>query len=107
MGKPHQTAPANDAQAQAVSQNDGQTIPKPVFQSGDTPSKPLAEGSIDAIDFVNFFNNTYYTHPSFKLPLRQSKKEIVRFPPQRAGKKEHSTENCDPSTPSSSHRAIR
>ena len=70
--------------------NDGQTIPKPVFQLGDTPSQPLPEGGEGARNFVEFFNNTYQTgtdaegEPLPKIKLL-SKGGVVWFPPQRAG----------------------
>lgn len=61
--------------------NDGQTIPKPVFQVGDTPSKPLPEGGEAAQRFLDFFNNTYAVPV---LPAL-TKDDVVWFPPQRAG----------------------
>ncbi|MDJ0628224.1 MAG: hypothetical protein QNJ44_08170 [Rhodobacter sp.] len=64
--------------------NDGQTLPKPVFQLGDTPSEPLAEGSAAAQGFLDFFNNTYQTGDNPQLP-NLTKDDVVWFPPQRAG----------------------
>lgn len=86
--------------------NDGQTVPKPVFQLGDNPSQPFAEGSQQAADFINFFNKTYLKK-AHKLP-HLTKKDVVWFPPQRAG--DTSLElvtrgngqealNCDPGDP--------
>ena len=34
--------------------NEGETVPKPVFQVGDTPSEPFADGSAPAQGFVDF-----------------------------------------------------
>jgi hypothetical protein len=78
--------------------NDGQTLPKPVFQLGDTISQPYSDKATEAQDFINFFNNTYST----KLPLL-GKEDVVWFPPQNAGDTslemvarltEGQTENC-------------
>jgi len=65
--------------------NSGKTIPKPVFQLGDVPSQPIAEGSVAAQEFINFFNQTYLADkPGIELPLL-TKKDVVWFPPQSAG----------------------
>jgi len=64
--------------------NDGQTVPKPVFQLGDTPSQPLPEGGTAAQGFVDFFNSTYQTGDNPQLQLL-TKDDVVWFPPQRAG----------------------
>lgn len=61
--------------------NDGQTVPPPMFQTGDTPSQPLAEGSAAAQGFLDFYNTTYGV-PTLS-PL--TKEDVVWFPPQRAG----------------------
>jgi len=61
-------------------ENLGETVPKPVFQQGDTQSEPYADKSSEAQAFVNFFNATYGAN----MPLL-SKDEVVWFPPQMAG----------------------
>ncbi|MDO3383833.1 hypothetical protein [Gilvimarinus algae] len=82
--------------------NTGETIPKPVFQQGDTPSTPHADGSTAAQGFVDFFNKTYLTDEQ-AIPLL-GKQDVVWFPPQRAGDTslelvarltQGKTENCD------------
>lgn len=79
------TALANPDSQQATQpyNNNGETVPKPVFQVGDTPSEPYPDGSAQAQGFIDFFNNTYLkdTNP---IPLL-SKKDVVWFPPQSAG----------------------
>jgi hypothetical protein len=86
--------------------NDGKTVPKPVFQLGDTPSQPLAEGSEQAQGFIDFYNNTYLKN---SVPISLLKKQdVVWFPPQRAGDTSlelvaratpGETLNCDPGDP--------
>lgn len=63
--------------------NQGETVPKPVFQVGDKPSEPYPDGSTHAKDFLEFFNNTYLVNKN-PIPLL-AKKDVVWFPPQRAG----------------------
>ena len=87
--------------------NDGQTVPKPVFQLGDKPSQPLAEGSDEVKGFINFYNKTYLKKAQ-PLPSTLTKKDVVWFPPQRAGDtslelvaraNSQETPNCDPGDP--------
>ncbi len=82
--------------------NDGQTVPEPIFQVGDTPSKPIPDGAAAAQDFIDFFNNTYLSG-GIQIPLL-NKKDVVWFPPQLAGDTslelvarvtEGETANCD------------
>ncbi len=63
--------------------NNGETIPKPVFQVGDKPSEPFPDGSTHAKEFLDFFNNTYLVDKN-PIPLL-TKKDVVWFPPQLAG----------------------
>lgn len=63
--------------------NDGKTVPKPVFQLGDKPSKPLVEGSKESTDFIRFYNKTYLKNSQKITSL--TKNDVVWFPPQRAG----------------------
>ena len=64
--------------------NDGQTVPRPVFQLGDQASQPFADKSERAREFVEFFNQTYLNGTGLEIPLL-SKKEVVWFPPQSEG----------------------
>lgn len=63
--------------------NNGQTVPKPVFQTGDTVSQPYPDGAAQAQGFIDFFNATYFKNAT-QLPLL-NKKSVVWFPPQLAG----------------------
>lgn len=63
--------------------NTGQTVPKPNFQLGDTPSKPYADRSTEAQKFVNFYNKTFFKDKA-QIPVL-SKKDVVWFPPQLVG----------------------
>lgn len=75
---------AGSAMAQDAGRpNMGLTLPAPVFQNGDTPSQPLPEGSPLARGFVDFMNRAFLADGPKIAPL--SKKEVVWFPPQRAG----------------------
>lgn len=76
------TPELGDAIASTYS-NNGQTIPKPVFQVGDNPSQAFPDGSAHAKGFIDFFNNTYFKN-KIQLPLL-SKKDVVWFPPQFTG----------------------
>ena len=77
------TASAQDVRM--TPDNSGQTVPKPVFQLGDTPSQPHADRSQAAKDFIAFFNETYFDgDPDLKLDVLD-KSQVVWFPPQRAG----------------------
>ena len=64
--------------------NDGLTIPPPVFQTGDTPTKPLPDKSPEAQGFIDFFNEIYIRDAQTPLPLLD-RQGVVWFPPQRAG----------------------
>lgn len=65
---------------------EGQTVPKPVFQVGDTPSEPIAQGSPEAQGFIDFYNKTYLGE-GIQLPTMPmlGKDDVVWFPPQSAG----------------------
>ncbi|MEX2497377.1 MAG: hypothetical protein WD397_00705 [Wenzhouxiangellaceae bacterium] len=76
-------APESSASMQTP-QNDGQTIPRPVFQLGDTPSTPFPDESERAKAFVDFFNQTYFADSQITLPLL-TKSQVVWFPPQTEG----------------------
>ncbi len=63
--------------------NNGNTLPQPVFQVGDNPSAPYADGSSEETNFLTFFNNTYLNNNPELKPL--TKKDVVWMPPQLAG----------------------
>lgn len=63
--------------------NNGETVPKPVFQVGDNPSEPYADGSSQAQGFLDFYNKTYLDSDTQLQPL--TKKDVVWMPPQLAG----------------------
>lgn len=71
------------ALAGMVQANDGQTVPKPQFQLGDSPSQPLAQGSAEVQGFLDFFNTTYL-HDGPPISMLE-KDHVVWFPPQVAG----------------------
>ncbi|SFR18658.1 hypothetical protein [Poseidonocella sedimentorum] len=79
------TCSALAQEARKTPVNLGQTVPKPVFQLGDTPSEPHADGSPAAQSFLDFFNETYFEgEPNLQLEML-TKDHVVWFPPQRAG----------------------
>ena len=71
---------ANGQQVKPTPINLGKTVPKPLFQLGDTPSKPHPDKGKNAQEFVTFFNKTFGLD---LIPM--GKEEVVWFPPQRAG----------------------
>ena len=74
-----------DAHSEPLSpSNDGQTVPKPSFQLGETVSEPFADKSERAQGFVKFFNQTYLRDANIQIPLLE-KKDVVWFPPQSEG----------------------
>jgi hypothetical protein len=98
---------ASSAFSQTVSgQNEGLTVPAPVFQNGDTPSLPNPDGGAQAQEFVDFYNQTYLKNSAL-LPVL-TKDKVVWFPPQRAGdtslelvvrETQPNTANCTPGDP--------